>query len=288
MDTIARVIEAYVREVKRWATIPNIQCSGQLEIDLLAVNPRPCGSHWKTRFHIENAVRGSHFYTRLSSKPYDKRRGDEISKKAWRRNTLEHYLNRKFLHPDVYDALLPYGFFGTNYARILVAWGWDDGVAEQARAHGITLWNLRDMIQELADFAKRKRPGLADGTLQALQAYCRLWPPARNRRLTPYAPTPEPSCTEPPEFAPYDVVALVRPHEAAVDGPCTLLPGMEGAIVERYTGRADSPCGYEFDFVNGYVDIEAGMYGCEDTIAVPEDIFEMVVRETQQGGDSDE
>lgn len=281
MNTIALIIEAYVREIKHWATIPNIQGSGQLQIGLLAVNPRPCGSHWKTRFHIENAMYGSHFYSRLSSKSYDERRGEEVSKKTWRRNTLEHYLGRKFLHPGVYDALMPYGFFGTNYARILVAWGWDDDVSEQANMHDITLWNLRDMIQELADFSKRKRPGLADETLQALQVYCRIWPPARNRRLTPYAPTPEPSYTEAPKFAPYDSVSLVRLQDASVDGPCTLLPGMEGAIVERYMGTNSSPCGYEFDFVNGYVDAESGQYGCQGTVTVSEDVLEMFSRDAR-------
>jgi hypothetical protein len=288
MDTIARIIESYVREVKRWATIPSVQCSGQRKIDLLAANPRPCGSHWKTRFHIENSVHGSHFYSRLSSKPYDGSKMNDTTNKAWRRNTLEHYLHNRFHHPEVLDALLSYGFFGTNYARILVAWGWDDGVTAQAKAHGITLWNLRDMIQELADFAKRKRPGLADETLQALQVYCRLWPPARNRRLKPYAPTPEPSCAETPEFAPYDSVALVRPHAADVDGPCTLLPGMRGTIIERYHRRADTPCGYELDIVNGFVDVDAGIYGCQDTTTVADDMLELDQRDSRGGGNDHE
>ena len=39
METTERIVEAYVRYVKGWATIPNIPCKGQFEIDLLAVDP---------------------------------------------------------------------------------------------------------------------------------------------------------------------------------------------------------------------------------------------------------
>jgi hypothetical protein len=34
METTEKIVEAYVRYVKRWATIPNIKCDGQFEIDL--------------------------------------------------------------------------------------------------------------------------------------------------------------------------------------------------------------------------------------------------------------
>ena len=39
METTEKIVEAYVRYVKGWATIPNIKCPGQNEIDILAVNP---------------------------------------------------------------------------------------------------------------------------------------------------------------------------------------------------------------------------------------------------------
>ena len=39
METTERIVEAYVRYIKGWATIPNIRCGGQLEIDLLAIDP---------------------------------------------------------------------------------------------------------------------------------------------------------------------------------------------------------------------------------------------------------
>lgn len=39
METTEKIVEAYVRHVKRWATIPNVRCDGQFEIDLLAIDP---------------------------------------------------------------------------------------------------------------------------------------------------------------------------------------------------------------------------------------------------------
>jgi hypothetical protein len=40
METTEKIIESYVRYVRRWATIPNVKCDGQYEIDLLAIDPR--------------------------------------------------------------------------------------------------------------------------------------------------------------------------------------------------------------------------------------------------------
>jgi hypothetical protein len=51
METTEKIVEAYVRYVKRWATIPNITCAGQFEIDLLAIDPVGL-----ERYHIESGV----------------------------------------------------------------------------------------------------------------------------------------------------------------------------------------------------------------------------------------
>jgi len=52
METTERIVEAYVRYVKGWATIPNIKCGGQKEIDLFAIDPVS-----GERFHIETPSR---------------------------------------------------------------------------------------------------------------------------------------------------------------------------------------------------------------------------------------
>jgi len=36
METTEKIIASYVRYVRRWATISNVRCEGQHEIDLLA------------------------------------------------------------------------------------------------------------------------------------------------------------------------------------------------------------------------------------------------------------
>jgi hypothetical protein len=49
METTQKIIESYVRYVRRWATIPNIKCKGQYEIDLLAIDPVTL-----QKYHIES------------------------------------------------------------------------------------------------------------------------------------------------------------------------------------------------------------------------------------------
>jgi hypothetical protein len=65
METTERVVEAYVRYVKRWATIPNIKCMGQKEIDLFAIDPRTC-----ERYHIETSVSISSGFSALNATPF--------------------------------------------------------------------------------------------------------------------------------------------------------------------------------------------------------------------------
>lgn len=62
METTEKIVEAYVRYVKGWFTIPNIKCDGQMEIDLLAVDASsPKGIK---RYHIESGVSISGSYSR--------------------------------------------------------------------------------------------------------------------------------------------------------------------------------------------------------------------------------
>lgn len=54
METTEKIVEAYVRYVKGYFTLPNIKCAGQMELDLLAVdlsNPEKI-----ERYHIESGV----------------------------------------------------------------------------------------------------------------------------------------------------------------------------------------------------------------------------------------
>jgi hypothetical protein len=60
VETTEKIVEAYVRYVRGWATIPNIKCGGQFEIDLIAVDPRSLD-----RYHIESGISGSDGFSRL-------------------------------------------------------------------------------------------------------------------------------------------------------------------------------------------------------------------------------
>jgi len=64
METTEKIVEAYVRYVLNWATIPNIRCKGQLEIDLLAIDPVKLD-----RYHIETSVSSSSAFSRLTGLP---------------------------------------------------------------------------------------------------------------------------------------------------------------------------------------------------------------------------
>ena len=61
METTEKIVEAYVRYVKRWATIPNIKCEGQFEIDLLAFDPVNI-----KRYHIESSISVSGGFSKLT------------------------------------------------------------------------------------------------------------------------------------------------------------------------------------------------------------------------------
>lgn len=65
MDTTERVVEAYVRHMMNCATIPNIRCEKQAEVDLLAMNPASL-----ERYHIEVSVSISGPFKKLRAKAY--------------------------------------------------------------------------------------------------------------------------------------------------------------------------------------------------------------------------
>ena len=66
METTERIVEAYVRYVKGWATIPNLRCEGQKEIDLFAIDPVT-----DERWHIETSVSISSGFSALSNEPFE-------------------------------------------------------------------------------------------------------------------------------------------------------------------------------------------------------------------------
>ena len=51
MESTEKIVDSYVRYLEHCATIPNIRCNGQHEIDLLAIKPVILA-----RYQIETSV----------------------------------------------------------------------------------------------------------------------------------------------------------------------------------------------------------------------------------------
>lgn len=167
METTERIVEAYVRYIKGWLTLPNIKCEGQLEIDLLAIDPRRRGK--RSRYHIESGVSISGSYSSLTSKPFSV---DDLKirvKTAGQRRTLGYFVKRKFGDPRVLKTLEQYGFNRGAYQKIVVSWGWRDDVIEKARSAGVVLWDFRELLAEIADSAREIQTYFTDETIRTLQ-----------------------------------------------------------------------------------------------------------------------
>ncbi len=161
-------MEAYVRYVKGWATIPNIRCGGQLEIDLLAIDPVSLN-----RYHIESGVSVSGSFSKLTAKPFSEKALKIRVKQPAQRRTLGYFTERKFGDPNVVGKLQEYGFVPGDYFKVIVSWGWTDEAAEAATDEGVVLWDFRDLLKEIADTFKHKRSYFTDDTLRTLQLFAR-------------------------------------------------------------------------------------------------------------------
>ena len=168
METTEKIVEAYVRYVKLWATIPNIKCPGQYEIDLLALDPVN-----GDRYHIESGVSISGSYSKLTAKPYREEDLKTRVKAAGQRRTIGYFSERKFGAKPVLDTLNKYGFCKGNYCKIIVSWDWDEGADREANRRNIQLWDFREILTEIADAFHKERTYFTDDTLRTLQLFAR-------------------------------------------------------------------------------------------------------------------
>jgi len=167
METTEQIVEAYVRYVKGWATIPNIRCGGQSEIDLLAIDPVML-----CRYHIESGVSVSSAFSKLTDKPFSNELLKQRVKQAEQRRTLGYFVEHKFGQPSVVRKLAEYGFKPGGYRKVVVSWGWADGVLEKASSLGIELWDFRQIMREIAESCKGTRMYFTDDTLRTLHLFC--------------------------------------------------------------------------------------------------------------------
>lgn len=166
METTERIVEAYVRYVKGWATIPNVRCAGQNEIDLIAIDPISLD-----RYHIETSISISQGFRKLTAKPFDIEKLRQRVHQAGQRRTVGFFIERKFTPDSVVARLREMGFTPGQYGRVIVTWGWDAAAEGAAKAAGIELWDFRRIIREIADAITGSRNYFADDTLRTLNLF---------------------------------------------------------------------------------------------------------------------
>jgi hypothetical protein len=118
METTEKIVEAYVRYVKGWLTIPNIKCPGQYEIDLLAIDPLSVD-----RYHIESGVSISGSHSKLTAKPFSEEKLKIRVQTAVQRRTIGYFIERKFGAGPVAETLQRYGFHRGKYTKVIVKAG---------------------------------------------------------------------------------------------------------------------------------------------------------------------
>jgi hypothetical protein len=196
METTEKIVEAYVRYVKRWATIPNIRCDGQLEIDLLAINPVTLA-----RYHIESSVSGSKTYSKLTGKPFDPALLKVRVQKPKMRRTLGYFIVHKFKASAVVTKLAEYGFKKGSYTKVVVTWDSTPEAKAAAAEAGIEIWDFRDIMRKIDATIRGKRSYFTDDTLRTIGLFARA-----TSSLEP-GPKIEPETKKPEPKA-----KLTRPH----------------------------------------------------------------------------
>jgi hypothetical protein len=168
METTERIVEAYVRYIKGWATIPNVKCPGQYEIDLLAIDPKS-----NNKYHIESGISLSSVLGELTGTKFDVKELRVRVHTLEQRRTIGFFLERKFNPPKVLDTLKNYGFTPGNYKKIIISWGWTDEAAETAKKNKIELWHFPNLMSEIAESLKKKKIHFTDDVLRTIYLFTR-------------------------------------------------------------------------------------------------------------------
>src|ERR1700741_3010540 len=145
METTEKIVEAYVRYVKGWATIPNLRCAGQKEIDLFAIDPVS-----DERWHIETSVSISSGFSKLTNDPYEVDEHKDRVRGPGARRKLGFFLAEKFSPASVAAKLEEYGCKEGGIRRAIVTWDCKDGTVEAAQELGIEVWLLPDLMREIS------------------------------------------------------------------------------------------------------------------------------------------
>lgn len=192
METTEKIVEAYVRYIKGWATIPNLKCASQKEIDLFAIDPVT-----DERWHIETSVSISSGFSALTNDPYEPGEHKVRVKQAGARRKLGFFLAEKFEPAAVTEKLCGFGCKEGAIRRAIVTWDWKQGVEEAASEKGIELWSLPRLMGEIAALGREGRGYFGDDTLRTITLFVKGTDAERKRSAQPATasrpdPTPAP------------------------------------------------------------------------------------------------
>jgi len=164
-ETTEKIVESYVRYVKGWATISNIKCPDQHEIDLLAINPKSL-----ERYHIESSVHvpGTGF-SKLTSGAFDLEQMKVRVKAPSQRRTIGFFVEQKFGAKGIIETLATYGFVERNYHKIIVTWDCEPEARETAIQNDIEVWEFPDLLDEIVRLAGNGKHYVMDDTVRTLQ-----------------------------------------------------------------------------------------------------------------------
>lgn len=182
METTEKIVEAYVRYVKGWPTIPNLRCNGQYEIDLIAIDPVSL-----ERYHIETSISVSQSYSKLTARAFSVEKHKERVQKAGQRRTLGFFVERKFGQAQVTQKLGEYGFTEDNSHKVIVTWDWTPEAEEAAMAAGIELWSFQSIMAEIANSIRHERAYFTDDTLRTINLFARAMKGLRRDDAEPQA-----------------------------------------------------------------------------------------------------
>jgi len=164
-ETTEKIVESYVRYVKGWATISNIKCPDQHEIDLLTINPKDM-----ERYHIESSVSvpGSGF-SKLTNGTFDREQMRVPGKAPSQQRTIGFFIERKFGADGIVNTLAAYGFVPGNYHKVIVTWDYEPEAKETAKKNGIEVWEFPELLDEIVDMAGKRKQYIMDDTVRTLQ-----------------------------------------------------------------------------------------------------------------------
>jgi hypothetical protein len=163
METTEKIVEAYLRYVRNCATLPNIRCSGQNEIDLLGIDLVQ-----GTRYHVECSVSVSHAFSKLTARDFDPNLLNVKVSKPKMRRTIGYFVEYKFGATGVVEKLKELGFLPGEHQRVIVTWDWNDDAATIAKEHSILLWPFPALLRELTKSVEGTNHYFVDDTIHTL------------------------------------------------------------------------------------------------------------------------